>query len=167
MGFSVLFFYPMIRMQKFLSILLCTMLCGVCSLAAQRLDPLQWKFSGRHLGGDEFELVFSAKIQKGWATFSQFLSPDDGPVPTTVVFESPNATLLDEGSEEGHLVRVEKDPVFGIVLVKFQKDYIIRKRVKVDDCGPPILGRITAMCSDGEKCLPPVAYEFSIKLKKP
>ncbi len=154
-------------MRKFLLILLCSILCSASSLGAQAIEPLQWKFSGRHLGGDEFELVFTAKIQKGWSTYSQFHTSDEGPVPTRVVFESPNATLLDEGSEEGHLVRLEKDPVFGVPVINFQKDFIIRKHVQVSDCGLPIVGRITVMCSNGEKCLPPKEYEFSVLLKKP
>jgi hypothetical protein len=156
-------------MQRFLRILLCTALLGgaIGPLWAQVPTPLKWTFSSRHLSGDEFELVFSAEIEKGWFSYSQFLTDDNGPVPTSVTFESTNATLLDAGTEEGHRIEVAKDPVFDIALVKFKDEYTIRKRVKVSDYRTPVFGYVTAMCCDDQKCLPPKEFEFSFVLKKP
>jgi hypothetical protein len=139
----------------------------LASPIAAQTGPLKWTFESRHVQGDEFELVFTAEIQKGWATYSQFLTSDEGPVPTTVTFESTNADVLGDGTEEGHRVQVEKDPVFDMPLVKFKDTFVIRKRVKVSDYGTPIVGHVTAMCCDDEKCLPPKDFEFSFQLRKP
>ena len=155
-------------MNKILSFFLC---CAAAfsagpALLAQVPAPLKWTFESHHIEGDEFELVFRAEIQKGWFTYSQFLTDDSGPVPTSVSFETPNVALLGVGTEEGHKVVVEKDPVFEMPLTKFKDEYVIRKRVKVSDYRTPVLGNVTAMCCDDQKCLPPKSFEFSFLLKK-
>ncbi len=134
-------------------------------LFAQTYNPLKWTYESRHLQGDEFELVFKGTLESGWFTYSQFLQ-DDGPVPTSLTFESTNMELLGKAVEEGNKISVDKDPVFDIPLTKFKDRYIIKQRVRVKDYSKPVSGYLNAMCCDKEKCLPPKDYEFVFVLKK-
>ena len=43
------------------------------SLNAQILKPVKWSFSQNHVEGNEFDLIFTAKIDDGWTIYSQFL----------------------------------------------------------------------------------------------
>jgi thiol:disulfide interchange protein len=131
----------------------------------QTYNPLKWTFESRNLQGDEFELIFQGTLEKGWYTYSQFLQ-DDGPVPTSLTFESTNFELLGKAVEEGNKITVDKDPVFDIPLTKFKDRFIIKQRVRVKDYSKPITGYLNAMCCDQEKCLPPKDYEFAFVLKK-
>ena len=57
---------------------------GYHALPAQSgiLKPVKWKSSVRHVESNVFELIFDAKIDDGWATYSQSSSEEDGPIPT-------------------------------------------------------------------------------------
>jgi thiol:disulfide interchange protein len=55
-------------------------------LNAQILNPVKWTFKTNTLSSSESELVFTAKIDKGWHLYSQFLEPG-GPLPTEFIFE--------------------------------------------------------------------------------
>lgn len=151
--------------SAFLVGLLC-LFCSAVPLAGQVFSPIKWTFSSTAIGGDEFELVFHAEIEPGWFTYSQFLTSDEGPVRTSVTFESDNAALLGKSTEEGHKIVVEKDPIFEIPLTKFKDQLTIRQRVKISDYSRPVNGYVNAMCCDDQKCLPPKDFEFSFFLKK-
>lgn len=136
------------------------------ALGAQTFNPMKWTFESRNISGDEFELVFKGTLEKGWYSYSQYLKGDDGPVPTTLNFETKNFELLGKAVEEGNKITVEKDPVFDMPLTKFKDIFTIKQRVRVKDYAQPISGYINAMCCDNEKCLPPKDFEFAFSLKK-
>jgi len=132
----------------------------------QILSPVKWTSSFKHLGGDDFELVFKASIKKDWAVYSQFLDSDDGPVATTIEYNDlSHFTLVGKASEEGGR-KAGFDPIFEMDVVKFQKDYIIRQKIKVKDISKPIEGFLNFMTCDDEQCLPPTDYDFRFELKK-
>ncbi|HMQ59168.1 MAG TPA: hypothetical protein PKE06_00795, partial [Flavilitoribacter sp.] len=55
-------------------------------LEAQILNPVKWESSSKQVSADEFDLIFTARLDKGWTLSSQHTSPD-GPVPTSFTFE--------------------------------------------------------------------------------
>ena len=71
------------RFLTFLVVLIST------SFAAfgQILEPVKWTMEQKHIAGDEFELVFKAKIEDGWKVYSQYLESDDGPIRTSFNFD--------------------------------------------------------------------------------
>src|ERR1700741_411721 len=56
------------------------------SLFGQLKQYVTWTFSQNKLANDEVELIFKAKIEKGWHLYSQIETPD-GPLPTLFEFE--------------------------------------------------------------------------------
>ena len=44
---------------------------------SQILDPVKWEFGSTNISGDEYELIFVAKIDTHWSLYSQFVDEGD------------------------------------------------------------------------------------------
>ena len=64
-------------MKKLISLMI--MLGVAIAIKAQMVDPVHFTSQLKMLGGDEAEIVFSAKIDKGWHLYSTELG-SDGPI---------------------------------------------------------------------------------------
>lgn len=151
--------------QRFLLLSWCLM--SINLVVAQNIN---WTFSAKALGNDEYELSFKAKLGDGLHTYSQFIG-EDGPVPTSVNYDSKHQQLVGKSTESTSKPeqRIEgMDAIFEMNLIKFKKDYTIKQKVKVKaaDAAKPVVGYVTCMICDAEKCFPPSDYEFSISLPK-
>lgn len=132
---------------------------------AQILKPVKWSFDIEKVKDKEYDLKFTATIDKGWTVYSQYTA-DDGPVPTTINFDAMEGIqLVGKAKESGHK-KQGMDPFFGVEVIKFLDDepFVISQRIKVLDASKPIIGYVDYMACDHEKCLPPTAedFEFSI-----
>ncbi|MBK9737288.1 MAG: hypothetical protein IPO92_20990 [Saprospiraceae bacterium] len=58
----------------------------VCDVSGQILTPVKWKFDIEKINTNEYKLIYTAKVDKGWTVYSQYTS-DDGPVPTSITYE--------------------------------------------------------------------------------
>lgn len=138
------------------------------SASAQMLDPLkvvQWSVEIKPVSGQEYEVIFSSKIRDNWSVYSQFLESDDGPVRTSINYETKGLELLGKGKESGD--RVEGfDKVFGMNLIKFKKKFVITQRVKVSDPSKEYSGYLEFMTCDDRSCLPPTAWDFTLRFPK-
>ena len=63
-----------------------TAFCLPLCFLAQSVNPVKWEVKYNDLTNKEGEIIITASIEKGWHTYSQNISPDAGPVPTTVNF---------------------------------------------------------------------------------
>lgn len=140
-------------------------------LFGQMEDPVRWSFESRHIAGDEFELIFKAKIEDGWKTYSPFQEYGEdvlAPVPTGIYFdEGAHFTTIGKLTESGNR-KVAKEPLFdNINVAYFTKNATFIQRVKINDYGQPITGYVESMACDEEKCLPPSGVDFSFQLKAP
>ncbi len=146
------------------TLLLLSVLAFGYSLSAQILTPVKWNTSYKQVSENEFDLIFTAAIEDGWVIYSQYLSGDDGPVPTHFYFdESSHFELVGKSQESGN--RKEAfDNVFKMNLIKFSKKAIFTQRVRVNDLSKPIKGYFEFMTCDDERCLPPTEEEFSFQL---
>ena len=134
------------------------------SAQGQILEPVKWKFSTKHVKGDEYDLIFTASIDDAWSVYSQHTS-DDGPVPTAINYDNPEVVeFVGESAEVGHK-KEGFDPLFDVNVIKFlgDKDYMILQRVKKKS-DEPLVGYITFMTCDDETCLPPTDIDFSFCL---
>ena len=132
----------------------------------QILKPVKWSASFEHKGGDEYDLLFTANIKEGWYVYSQYLDSDDGPVATTVGFlDESLLKLKGKSTEEGSKVS-GFDAIFEMNVVKFKKNFTIRQRVAVKDLSKPIKGYVNYMTCDDQQCLPPIDFDFELKLSK-
>ena len=83
---------------------------------AQILNPVKWELSIVPVEPLEYELVFTANIDKNWAIYSQFLE-EGGPLPTVVSFESVSSYETLGDPYEKPLNKVTKhDAVFEMVV---------------------------------------------------
>ncbi len=129
---------------------------------SQVLDPVKWSFATKRISETEYELLSTAKIEKGWYTYSQYLEGDDGPVRTSFNFEKGGYQLVGKSTEESSHRKEMNDPLFDdMKVIKFAEEVTFRQKVKVTDPSKPIKGYLEFMTCDNEKCLPPKEVSFS------
>ncbi len=126
--------------------------------------PVTWSWESKDVGNGEHDLVFTAKIDEGWAVYSQYLESDEGPVATGFYFEEgEHYTKVGKNEESGN-VKTKYDKVFEMNLTKFTETAIFTQRVKANDASTPIKGYLEFMTCDDERCLPPTEVDFSFAL---
>jgi len=131
------------------------------------LDPVKWDYALEKLSDSEYNLVYTANIDKGWTVYSQF-TDDDGPVPTSINFEaSEGIELIGKAVESGEK-KEGFDKIFQLDVIKFlaDKPFVIKQKIKVNDASKSIKGYLTYMTCDKEKCLPPVDLDFAFDIVK-
>ena len=117
-------------------------------------DPVKWDIELQKLSPNEFILRFTANISTGWNVYSIY-TEDNGPVPTSLIFEARDGIELSgKPVEKGHL-KEEMDKMFGVNVKKFYPDqpYIIEQKISVNDNAKPIKGLISYQACDDEKCI--------------
>jgi thiol:disulfide interchange protein len=133
------------------------------NLNAQIFNPVKWEVSSKYLQDDEFEIIFSAKIDKGWHLYSQDI-PDGVPIPTLFTFEKADAYKLIGKVAEPKAIK-EFDKNFDMTLKYFSDKAIFKQKIKVTGQNDFTLKcAVEFMVCDDEKCLPPDEIEFSVKI---
>lgn len=130
-------------------------------------NPVKWSFASKDAGNGQYDLIFTADIEDGWTTYSQFLESDDGPVATSFTYQESPAYQLVGKAKEGGDKFTKFDNVFGMNLTKFKHKAIFTQRVAVKDFSKPIEGYLTFMVCDDEMCLPPKDVDFKFVLTPP
>lgn len=72
-------------MRKILFVFAAILALGYYS-SAQMFDPVHWDQEVKSLGNNEYELIFKAKLDQGWAIYSQTSDPNAAQ-PTEVTFK--------------------------------------------------------------------------------
>lgn len=132
------------------------------ALNAQLDNPVIWSFSQEQISDTETDLIFTAKIEKGWNVYSQFLAEDATPLPTFIEYETLNGAELAGKSTESGKRKEGMDPIFKENVIKFLSDkpYVIKQRIKTG-AGWSASGFLEFMTCNDQKCLPPTAIDFS------
>ncbi len=132
---------------------------------AQILNPISWSWRAEQTGKGEYKLIFTAKIDAKWHTYSQFIS-EGGPVPTALIFGTDNKDiqLVGKATERGSKPHSGHDPVFDMDLTYFENDMRIEQKVKVLK-DTKLKGSLEYMACDDSRCLPPDGKEFEFDLK--
>lgn len=130
-------------------------------------DPVKWEFTTNKTGENEYELIMSAKIEKGWHVYSQSLERQDGPVATEVNFfnTDSNFTLKGKTIEEGDMLD-EYDENFAMDLRFYSTGVTFKQKIITESAGS-IKGEVYFMVCDEKMCLPPEAIAFDINLNNP
>src|SRR5579872_6040777 len=102
------------------------------NLSAQILNPISWSWKAVQTGKGEYTLTFTAKIDKGWHTYGQYIG-DQGPVPTKISFDPANKDiqLIGKTTENGPKVHEGHDPVFDMQLKYFEESMECQQKIKV------------------------------------
>jgi thiol:disulfide interchange protein len=154
----------MIKFNKIL--LLFTVLIFLSSsIFAQIFKPVKWTFKTKRISDNESELVFEAKIEKGWHLYSQFLPSDQGPVATTFNFERNSSYELLGKVKEGKAIK-KYDQNFEIDVYYFKDQATFTQKVKVSSIKSfRVGGYVTFMVCDDQRCLPPEDVTFSFDVE--
>lgn len=128
------------------------------------LKPVKWKMSRIQLNDDEYEFVFTASIDDGWAVYSMYME-EGGPVPTTITYEKfEGAELMGKAVETGNKKEgydpMWKDEVDNVIKFKSGQDYVITQKVKITDPNKPLTGYLNFMTCDDRRCLNPTDIDF-------
>jgi len=132
------------------------------SLQAQ--EPLKWSGKVEDKGNGNYELIFTATIEKGWTTYSQFIN-EGGPVPTSFTFsEGKHYKLLGKAEESGNM-KTLNDKVFNMKVTKFFEKAIFTQKVTATATDKPVEGYLTFMVCNDKECLPPTDVNFKADFK--
>lgn len=146
-------------------ILLVLILAFSITTFAQIVTPVHWKFSSKKIANNQFELIFTANIDKGWHVYSQYLESDNGPVATSFTFEK-NASYKLYGKTTESKSKKEYDANFEMNVNYFEtKAEFFQKVVLTKEGKQTIKGSLQYMCCEEGRCLPPTDVDFSFELE--
>lgn len=128
---------------------------------AQIYDPVKWSFSSKKIADKEFDLIITAKIEKGWHVYSQFIA-EGGPIPTSFKFTPSSAYKLKGKVTESPEAVSAFDKNFDMQ-ISWHKDQVdFKQRILLSESKTTVSGVLEFMVCNDERCLPPAEVEFQI-----
>lgn len=128
---------------------------------AQVANPVSWSFNKKKISDTEYELHFSAKVEKEWHLYSTTL-PDGGPVRTSINYENANVFELVGDIEPSKEHETVYDEMFGMQIEFFSDDVEFVQKIKLlSDTIKDISGYVEYMSCNDEMCTPPTEADFS------
>jgi thiol:disulfide interchange protein len=150
-------------MKKFLSTIAVLLLILNVSCHAQILNPVKWTFETKKISDSEYDLVATAKLEKGWYIYSQFPS-GEGPIPTSLNFKpTPQYQLIGKAAEVSDHKKSGFDKMFDINITKFSDEVKFIQRIKANG-STDIKGSVTWQSCDDTQCIPPKDKDFSFPI---
>jgi thiol:disulfide interchange protein len=137
----------------------------ITATAFAQLDPVKWTFEVQQVNAQEYDLIITANIERGWSVYSQHLEAQSGPIPTSFSFDQSSDVQLVGTTIESGNKKEAFDQTFGVKIVKFSNKARFTQRVKVADSTDIVKGKLTYMTCDDTSCLPPSDIDFTIALK--
>lgn len=108
------------------------------------------------------EVEFKASIADGWHLYSQHISNEIGPIPTTFVFNE-NSTISWSGTVIEPTPIQEYEPNFEATLNFFKNEVTFKRKLAPSSKGV-VSGVVTYMVCNDIMCLPPTDLPFSISI---
>src|SRR5690625_1762748 len=126
--------------NKLLGILF-VLLISPLLLNAQILDPVDWSFSKKELGNNQYIVHLTATIDPGWHIYAQ--DAGEGPIPTSFTFEK-NDSLTLKGKVRG-VGKLQKsfDKAFNSVLKFYEKKVDFVQYVSATPDAKAVKGSLT------------------------
>jgi thiol:disulfide interchange protein len=132
--------------------------------SAQVYDPVKWDFSYEKSGDKEYELIFTASVDKNWHIYSIDI-PDGGPIPTSFSFDTvPAFKLAGKTYEVTNPVEV-LDKAFGFKIKTFSTVAEFRQKIIAVESSFVVKGAVNFMACNNVTCSPPKDEEFEINIK--
>ena len=133
------------------------------SISAQIYDPVTWDFTYEKKGDKQYELVFTANIEKNSHIYSMDI-PSGGPIPTSFRIDSLPGYKL-----EGKTFEVTKpvevlDDAFGFKIKTFSTTAEFRQKITALSPAFTVTGAVNYMACNNATCSPPKDVEFTIKV---
>ena len=132
-------------------------------VSAQIYDPVTWDFSYEKKDDKQYELIFTATIEKNSHIYSMDL-PSGGPIPTSFRIDSlPGYKLVGKTFEVTKPVEV-MDDAFGFKIKTFSNKAEFRQKISGVEPSFTVSGVVNFMACNNATCSPPKDVEFSIKI---
>lgn len=129
---------------------------------AQILEPVVWSFEQKNTSNTTADIIIKAKIEKGWHLYGMSI-PEDGPRPTSFVFETVrNAQLTGSVQAKSELI-TEYDQNFYMDLNFYNNEAIFVQSITFADAGQVYIeGYVEYMACNDQTCLPPTQEPFEL-----
>jgi len=113
---------------------------------------VRWNFSSVKRSKSEWDLLFTAKVDRGWHLYSQNLD-EGGPMPTTFRFSKDESVKLLGKVKETGVAQTVYDSTFMMNVDWYENEVVFTQRVKVK-ADVRVTGEINySVCSE-ERCIP-------------
>ena len=128
--------------------------------------PVHFTVQQKQVSPTEVDVVFSAKIDKGWHVYSTGL-PDGGPTSASIHTEKaegaePMGGLIKQGKEI-----TEDDKIFEMKLRYFENNVTFIQKYKITGKTYNIAGYLEYGACNDEMCMPPTTVDFDYSGKGP
>ena len=131
---------------------------------AQLLNPVTWTYALEPPSpkiGQTAEVVFTAKIEKGWHLYANDFSEDVGPIPLRFDFK-PDASYELVGKAVPVKPHHYQDEIFGGEVSDWAGTGVVRQKIKIKALPVVFAGTLDGQaCTDAGKCVP-ISDDFSI-----
>lgn len=144
-------------------IALCFCLSLFFAAKSQGPNPVFWTTAYKTISATEGEIIISAKIEKGWHTYSQKPSAD-GPIPTSFSFPASSQYQLVGKTEESQ-PHEEFVKAFDAKISVFTDKAEFKQKIKFSKAGFAVNFKVEFMCCDDSKCLPPKTIDLAVKIQ--
>jgi thiol:disulfide interchange protein len=144
-------------------ILIISFILSALYLSAQIYDPVSWDFGFEKKGDRQYELIFTASIDKNSHIYSMDI-PAGGPIPTSFRFDTlPGYKLTGNAYEVTKPVEV-LDEAFGFKIKTFSTKAEFRQKITAVESSFTITGTVNFMACNNATCSPPKDVDFAIKI---
>ena len=131
---------------------------------AKIYDPVKWSFASKKYNDKEYNLIITAKIEKGWHVYSQFIE-DGGPIPTSFKFMPSSDYNLVGSVTESPKAETAFDKTFDMQIAWHKDQVVFKQKVLLKVPEIKISGMLEFMVCDDQRCLPSEEVEFTIAIQ--
>ena len=154
------------KTSSVMRLLLFTITLLLATTAGAQEMPVKFSVQQKQVSPTEVDVVFTAKIDKGWHVYSTNI-PDGGPTAATMHTEKaegaqPMGGLIKQGKEIS-----EEDQIFGMRLSYFENAVTFIQKYKITAKTYNIKGYLEFGACNDEMCMPPSTVEFEYSGKGP
>ncbi len=154
------------KASSVMRLLLFTLTLLLATTAGAQEMPVKFSVQQKQVSPTEVDVVFTAKIDKGWHVYSTNI-PDGGPTAATMHTEKaegaqPLGGLIKQGKEIS-----EEDQIFGMRLSYFENAVTFIQKYKITAKTYNIKGYLEFGACNDEMCMPPSTVEFEYSGKGP
>ena len=131
-----------------------------------KLQPVKWTAQVKKINSTTYDIIFTANIQSEWYLYSQTQERNDGPLPTTFIFQKNQSYNRNGLVKESWVNKIkEKDPVFDMIVTKYKISAMFTQRITTSQPSEVIV-MIEYMSCKATSCLPERYVEFKIDLNQ-
>lgn len=126
-------------------------------------NPVKWTFTHKNLGNGEYELSFSAAIDKGWHLYALNAKGEESMTATAINYQSLSGLeLIGDPTQPAPIS--EYDSIIGEQLNYFYEQTVFSQKVRLLSSPSTLKGSVEFTVCNENGCLPPELAEFEFEL---